>query len=683
MITSQQAIEDLFKYEFTEADADLQRRIPLWRNLYYQWRGLFIGQDSQQDRTGARNGLGDLPAAFVGLVNDAAVDLRGAEDAPIFVQKTMRDCETYLSYAQESYTAPPKPFDLTLPSIWLYRPQPGEYARKRASLLGATELCVRAYRQGGSQSAHLKAFRDLFVFGTGICWHHEASPGLDSVPAGEISRIPPWLLRVDPYRNEIKRSYYLFRELRLALGAAISQFPEYEKELTEAAGKNEGALEVEDEADSQDSSRKEVVIQDWWVRLDPERLAAAGDDVQKLIGGSRQKLFHGYLLCSGGKPTMLLGPLRPTPYSHQEMPAQEFKILTSPVEQGIYGIGIADLDQSDQVMINTFWNQTIKAFGYETLQGGFADASWRGELEPALDRGIDPGEWVWVNFAGRNPKEGLLPVADLYGRQTDTRLKMLEYIQAQSNAETGVTNQSAGISARTFSNTAEEARMLAQFGTRKFQQAVYALDEPYKRSITLFVKATADAIRDAGLHSGVAPWYCDATGNFFPISPDAFDENWEVKVLAGGTWMSEQQKAQQLLGLLQTWGEIQDPQARAVLYKIAQRMGLDPGDLPAPQQAMPAPQMPALPPPAPPPRISVNFKGELLPPAEQAALLGEAPAPPSGLPSAGAPQALPMSLSQGIPVSTNVPPVSQWMPPFNNVPQPMPMVPPGLPMVPR
>lgn len=563
-------LKKLLDQQWKEADANLKRRLSKWQLLYYQWRGLFAGQDDQADNTGA---------AFEGLLTDGAYYERSAPraNAPVYIKRTMRNCKTYSGFLHEAYINPPQPFEFTLPRVWRTVPSPEEYQIKKRQMLGASEMVLQEYKRAGS-AAHRMAFVGLPIFGTGVTSCAEANDDMP-FPRGEIENVPLWYWRPDPFASTAKKQRYQFRELPgVSVNMAIDRWQESIKAIKDAAGeKNISTSHLGDSTTAEGGLK--VRVQEWWFRADLQAVEAHLSEQDVQDAGHGHQLYRAHVLMSGDDIGEEILDLYPCPFGHGEIPYQEYGILKSPTEQGPYFIGVADIDESNQVLTNTFWNQMLRAFGFETQLGGLADASMRGDLEQAINEGIDPGEWLWVNFHGKNPRETFFPLAELYGSTVQSRLELLRQIDANSSRETGVTDQVGGMTAKTFSNTGMEANLLAQQGARSFQLDAQTLDDGYRRSLLLYASTTADALKRAYANDGFIPWYVDEAGEFTPIDPRCFDEAWELKVNAGAAFIGDQQKATVLIQLAQAAGGAGDMQtARAALRKVAAINHLDPDD---------------------------------------------------------------------------------------------------------
>lgn len=573
------ALLKLLKQQYTEANNDLQRRLPKWIALYYAWRGLFQGQDEDSAPV-----AGSSAQSLEGLEADVGATYEdNPEDTPIYVREVFRTCETYLSYLEEAFTAPPKPFQLALPRVWKQPPaSPEEFMSKKKAIYGASEHLVQDYRLNGSLDAHKAAFRDIVIFGAGYDFHREAD-STDPYPRAVIERIKPWMYLPDPFSESVKDARYGIVDRRYTVNEAKDLWSDQEKEIEDfvnAADDDAGA-----ELDSlSDKERSEVRVLEYWSWLSPKLLKELKDDLEDYQDYEHKSrvLMRIYVLADGDGPSeYILGEPSRKIYSHGEIPIQEHVILRSPTEQGPRGIGVADLVLDDGAAINSYFNHLFTVMAYQDLLGGLVDSAAFPELQDQLSQGFKPGEWKPVNLSGRKPEEVMYPLAKLYsGQSLSDTMQVLQALYMNPARTTGVNDQTSGLSTKTFSNTAAEADLLAQMGSRKFKMAAGGLDKSYRRSITLYAATSGDALKGAQKVSGQVLWYLDEQDQFWAIDPTAFDEQWEVRVMAGSTWISDQGKATELLqlaGMAKQVGELQS--AAAAIRKVAYLRGLEPGDV--------------------------------------------------------------------------------------------------------
>jgi len=588
MAKMDKALHELLKQQWQEGNDDLQRRVPKWATLYRYWRGLFSYQDEDSERTG-------VTAAFDTFYRDVALDVEDPDvdyETAIFIRLTYQHSETVLSHIEEAFTAPPKPFELSMPRVWTQIPADyREFHDRRMSLYGATEMMVNAYKMNGSCHGHNASLRDMCIFGTGFTYHRQADRRRKGTPpTAVIERVRPWMLRGDPLAESIKDAKFVILERRKTQNEIIRLFPEAKQDIEGDGGLSDSESEMAMNEDKAILQRKELRVMEYWTWLDYEHIEEFynEDDLQDT---GQPELMRILVLGndSGPSDVVLQVDRAADIYSCNEIPIQEYSFLRSPTEQGFWGIGIANLIEEDQVAMNTFFQRMVDMFGYQTQQGGFYDSALKEKVETPLRKGVRPGEWIPVDIGGgKEFEKAVFPLAKLYGSYTQDHLQLLQVLNLNPSRTTAVNDQnSTGLSTETFSNTAREAELLAQSGNRKFKMYANATDPQMKRCFTQFAMITADALRDAEVIDGQVYFYMDAQDKFYAIHPEVFDEPWEVRLLAGSTWVSDQAKANEILALAQTFlaaGDVQ--RADKLLRRYASIKNYDPDDIGEPEAAL-------------------------------------------------------------------------------------------------
>ncbi len=576
----------LIRQCFQEADDDLQRRKAKWARLYRNWRGVY-SQDEDQAKTGV---AGTLKETWTEFSTDEGLEVATPSPYSVFIRQTFVDVETVLSYLEEAYTAPPKPFEVSPPRIWARRPDRGSMIRLAQEMRGIDAYLTQDYRDNGSLRAHLEAFRDALIFGTGFCLHREAEPV--PYPRAIIERLRPWRCLCDPFSDTIRQAKYWGYRHFMTVAEAIERWPADEEAIRKTASSHkEGAEELEP---SVSTDRQEVPVVELWIRADLRTVENLLDAEEALAAGPDRQWWRLYILAREAEPTETILEITRQPYRHAEIPVQEFSILRSPVEQGPYGIGIADLDEENQALTNSFWNNLLVQFGYATLQGGLVDATADPRVLEALQNGIAPGQWTVVPSGTRPLKESFFPLSQLYSNYTPAHAQMLELLRRENSRLTAVNDANAsGLTVETQSRTASEASLLQQLGVRRIRMAANHLDVQVRRSLRLYATTAADALQGAtpaeaaGNPEAAILWWVDENGQAFPIRPESFDEPWEIRILAGATWISEQGQATELLqlaGMAKQAGELQT--MRAAIRKVAYIKNINPDLVTTPQEQM-------------------------------------------------------------------------------------------------
>jgi hypothetical protein len=684
---------NLYKQQWEDANEQMQARLFSYAHFLNNWRGRYSYEDEERNRdpeAGGSTSLQRMANAFwsdtAGLVAPRSTDRNYTPQVKIFVRETYRHVEATIARWDQAFTSPARAFELSMPRIYkgTVPPSKDEMQSRKDSLDGLSDFLSTDFRRRGSKENTLITFRSVGVLGTGFSYIKEAR-AKEPYPRGIVENLAPWRMYEDPYAPNSSEWRYAFIEHLYDYSDTLRYWPKSAEAIRKAmtAGLKDAASQGFASLDPSRTTKRQMVrVWEYWAYLPDDIQAlddeALGRDIAERQAARPETLQRCFLLGdkASGAPSreILDGPV-PNPYTHNQIPIVDWSVLRSLKERGCRGIGLADQVDSDQHITNVLANLLVLQQALATRQAGFVD-SYYGDLAQKANRPFKPGEIRPVNTGGKPIKDliQLLQFPDV----SESHLALLDYFHQDSARTTVVTDQTAGISTRTFSGTAAEAGLLQQESNVRFRFSAERLDTSFQRMLELYIGTTADALKGYyGVHVEpflISPppgqtnvpflWFLNENDDWRFINPQAFDQPWEIELKCGGTWVDRRQKAEELKQMAQLGLALGVPvMALEVMRQACSLQGLDAdGWLPTPEQVAAAQSLPPAPP-VPPPHVNVNFQGNALPEPVQQGLLGGAPPqqpPPQGPPmQPGGPQLNLPSTAAPLPAPPNMPGGSQ------------------------
>ena len=565
----------LLRQQFQESDEDLRRRLTSWYHFLCAWRGHYTWDTEIQP------GNMTPEAAYRGFWQDLGVQAPTKSEAGngrLFWKETFYHIQTIMSRLNEAFFAMKKPFLVRSPRVFWGQapPDPLETLIKQTSLEGAEAYTNHCYRTFGDVGAHRSALLNACIFGVGATYHREASQN-SAYPRAKVDEIKPWMLRSDPMGPHLCEGKYVILERHHTVAEAKSTWPEAEREI-DALGNNDETSSADLDSARPRLKRRIVRTLEYHGYYDLSAISEA-DLLMDTQDVGRPRLCRLIMLAGPEGPSETILSADVEPYSHRQVPMQDYQFIRSPSEWGCAGIGFADLLQDGQEAVNTYVNLMLRQYGLSVLGAGLYDSQHAKELNRVLRRPFRPSEWRAANLGGKSIKDIMqrLEAPDL----TPAHQKVLEYLRSQHPLLTGVTPMNSGVSTRTNSNTFGEVSMLQNESNARFRYIAENVDPLVSRSFQLYVNTSGDAIKGAYMSNpGTMLFWKDENGKFYAIAPETFDEPMEVVLRCGSQWIDDQQEMQEMYQLVEASMRIGVPAlALEAMRKIAAQKGFDPDNL--------------------------------------------------------------------------------------------------------
>jgi hypothetical protein len=533
---------DLFKRiteQYKASDAKLQAKLPEWGYILDCWRGQWRDENYYDSfpRGTDTNYLGSLERLK-----------KANQSFEIYVREIFRVAEAFLAKIDMAYLSGTKPFSLDPPAVMKQPPQDMEAYKRN---LGVSESWFSyEFRRQSASEVMVQVMRDACLLDYGIAGFKADFKG--DYPVALFQRFLPWETFVDAFAPAMWRATYAGWRNTVPYFDALRAWPGMKDEQ-----KIKGFVDKED-------GKNEIRTLHW--------VGIYGDEA-KDVGLLSNRVIDIIFLCDdNGAPSGYILDAWDNPW--QTIPLQEFKMTVDPEEEGMNGVSMASTIEDTQYGMNRLTNMMLQKFEYSTMQGGFFDSQYAGEFPNGLKM-PHPGEYLPFPASGQDIRNVLFPLQ--YQEMSPQHMQMINWLRTDEGRTTSIQDNNYGLSVPTDTGTLGESNALKAEANEGLKAKLKRLDPSFERLYKLWVLQTADLMnrwQKAGKYQTI---FVNYEGEYLPLDPSFFDEEFEVNINSGARFIDGPQRAMKNLLYLKEFKAMGLPVKDVSLAReIIRADGLDP-----------------------------------------------------------------------------------------------------------